>query len=527
MVLGMNLNTIVKTERTKIVRIICFIFIISVITVMAWTSDDAYHGYSMARNLVEGNGFSPTSGIRVNVSTCPLMTLLVAFMYVVCRNMYVAGMVMNFICSFSAIWILLFKFCKNCKSCIMVTLLICSSRAFISYTTSGLENALLFLLGILYTECFLNKKLYSRIDLFKIALLEGLIAFTRMDAALIFAFSSTIAYLFMREDTYIDREGKKVYNWIDLLKSIPIAILGLSPFIIWEVFSLLYYGFFFPNTMLAKLNTGYPESAYLIRGIWYYISSIAFDIVIVIVPVIFVIWSFGNVIKRKKIDNNLWIASGILLYMIYVCYIGGDFMMGRHFTVIFFIALICLLKREKAKKHILDYINMIVIGALIVINLGVCPLMDSIVHAISPYNYTNERLVYYENTGLPIVLKDYIEDGDVKVIEACQHKGIQWYYGHNEWYEYRLYDPLLSRLPAVESDNWMVGHMERDIPAGYQETLDTGINCIEDESLYVYYEKLRYILSGSLWDKERIREIISFNIGEYDYLLEDYIERNF
>ncbi len=164
---------------------------------------------------------------------------------------------------------------------------------------------------------------------------------------------------------------------------------------------------------------------------------------------------------------------------------------------------------------------------LIAVNIIICPFLAFKVYLDAPFVYTDERDGYFDFTGLDTVLKDYIEDGDVRLIEACQHKGIQWYYGHREWYEYRLYDPLLSRLPAVESDSWMVGHMEREIPAGYQETLDTGINCIEDESLHTYYDKLHYILAGDLWDKDRIKEIVLFNTGEYDYLLEDYIERNF
>ncbi len=334
-----------KQTKDDIIRMLCFIFTIGVIIRFAWTSDDAYHAYSMAQNLVEGNGFTPTAGIRVNVSTCPLMTLLVTFAYIVCKNMYVAGMLVNFICSFAAVWILLFKICKNNKSSIMATVLVCSSDSFISYTTSGLENSLLFLLGIVFVYCFVDKESFNKRALFKLALLEGLIAFTRMDAALIFAILSAAAYLFMREDTKTEKEGKEVYNWRGFLKSIPLAILGLSPFIMWEIFSFFYYGSLFPNTMLAKLNTGYAKSAYLIRGGWYYISSLAFDAAIVLIPAAFVVWAFIRALKAKKADNYLWMAAGILLYMVYICYIGGDFMKGRHFTVIFFVALGCFAYR--------------------------------------------------------------------------------------------------------------------------------------------------------------------------------------
>ena len=39
------------------------------------------------------------------------------------------------------------------------------------------------------------------------------------------------------------------------MKMLIYAALGFLPFIFWELFSLLYYGFPFPNTAYAKLGT--------------------------------------------------------------------------------------------------------------------------------------------------------------------------------------------------------------------------------------------------------------------------------
>ena len=515
----------IMLKENKNIRIISCTLIFCIIVMGAWTSDDAYHAYCMVKNVVEGNGFTPTPGIRVNVSTCPLHTLLIIPLYALSKNMYISGLTVNFLCSFLAVYFLIFKICKSKKTIITATAVIISSKSFISYTTSGLENSLLFLLGILFVYIFLNRQIFQKKDLFFLALLEGLIAFTRMDAALIFSLSSAAAFLFMRADTCV--EERKSYNWVGLIKSIPVAIAGLMPFIAWEIFSFFYYGSFFPNTMLAKLNTGYEKSEYFIRGYWYYIESLAFDVLIVVVPAVFVVIAFGKLIyNKKKMNNYVWIASGVLVYMFYIIYIGGDFMKGRHFTVIFWISLVCIvymLESITTFKNIEKiYIFMCV---LVVFNLVLCPIATQKVHEIDPINYTDERKGYYWFTGLPVVVKHYIVDKD-EIIKTCQHKGIQWFYGNEEWYEYRLYDPLLSRLPAVKDDNWMVGHMEREIPSGYQETLDYGINCIEDENLKEYYDKLLFILSGDLWDSKRLKEIVLFNIGKYDYLLEEYVVHN-
>ena len=113
-----------------------------------------------------------------------------------------------------------------------------------SFTTSGLENSLLFLLGILFLSRFFSKNDYETKDLFVMALLLALLAMTRMDSVLIFIPMIVAAYLFMTKVNFAKRLG--------------IGFLGLLPFILWEVFAVFYYGFPFPNTFYAKLYSNYP-----------------------------------------------------------------------------------------------------------------------------------------------------------------------------------------------------------------------------------------------------------------------------
>ncbi|MCJ7799731.1 MAG: hypothetical protein MUP33_08230, partial [Polaromonas sp.] len=53
--------------------------------------------------------------------------------------------------------------------------------------------------------------------------------------------------------------------------------LGFSPFILWEGFTLFYYGFLFPNTAYAKLNTGIPWHDLAGQGLYYLWNSIMVD----------------------------------------------------------------------------------------------------------------------------------------------------------------------------------------------------------------------------------------------------------
>src|SRR5262249_14147200 len=84
---------------------------------------------------------------------------------------------------------------------------------------------------------------------------------------------------------------------------------------------------------------------------------------------------------------------------------------------------------------------------------------------------------------------------------------------------YALSDPLLARLPIEQSSNQRIGHMQRQIPDGYIETLETGHNQIRDKNIGLYYDKLHYITSGPLFDWNRLVETWKFNTGAYNYLL--------
>ena len=154
-----------------------------------------------------------------------------------------------------------------------VTIVICFSVSFISFTTSGLENPLLFILVIIYLRLFITSDSFTRKQLFYIALLEGLIALTRMDCAIIF--SVTSAYVFIKYCGKFDhQDGCDVWSYLRrFFDIIPIGIFGLFPFIIWELFSWFYYGSLIPNTALSKLNTGFPLYQYVERGIWYYYTT--------------------------------------------------------------------------------------------------------------------------------------------------------------------------------------------------------------------------------------------------------------
>ncbi|MBR6245275.1 hypothetical protein IKR20_06850 [bacterium] len=501
----------------KLLFIIAFILIFLRILSYAWCSDDAFHIYTMAKNLLTGNGFTPTPGLRVNVATCPFWALIVVFGMLFWNNPYAIGMIFNLLFSGIAL-VMLFRQIYKKENwffvLVFVSLILCLSRTYLSYTTSGLENALILLLSTLYLEVFFQNEFFSKKELFKIALLEGLIAFTRMDCALIFSFTSAYAFL-LRYKKY--KSDFSCFSWKKLFSVVPIALIGLSPFILWEIFSLFYYGSFVPNTALAKLNTGFPLGDYLIRGFWYTVEFGIYDFFLLSIIFYFIFYAAKKFSRIHRVEKIFLIASGIMLYFVYIIYIGGDFMSGRHFLALFYISLITSVKQI----HTVDF--KLTIGTLFLVTF----LISSILFLNKqPCMVCDEREYYYQDTGLIPIITDYLKNGETTIITKNIGNGIQWFYGNKQSYESRLYDPLLSRLPATYYPDWRVGHMGRKMPKGYRETLDTGENYIEDPDLAFYYSKLRFVISGNLFSSYRIKELIKFQLGTYDSYLQRYIDKD-
>jgi arabinofuranosyltransferase len=88
---------------------------------------------------------------------------------------------------------------------------------------------------------------------------------------------------------------------------------------------------------------------------------------------------------------------------------------------------------------------------------------------------------------------------------------------------YAVTDPLLARLPVARHLSHRIGHFGRMVPAGYKRTIMTGENQIADSYLREYYDKLTILTRGDIFSLTRLTEIIKFNLGWYDHLVEQYL----
>lgn len=513
-------------------RFFSFLLFTVLIILLAWQSDDAYHAYIMARNLVEGNGFVYNIGERATASSCPLFTLVIAAGYFVLRNMFISSILICVIFSAAAYYTVVKHFCKSKNQIIMIFVILVGSYSFMSYTTAGLENCMLFCLASQFLVVYFENDTFRAKEMLKIAVLISLIAMTRMDAVLIFAPMAVYVYLARRER-------------VSFIKAVGIGFTGLSPFILWEIFATFYFGFPFPNTAYAKLGTNFPLSDYIYRGLQYYLNAIISDPITIVVPVMIIV---AAIIVKKA--DYIWTMAGVILYGMYLLYIGGDFMMGRHFTVMFFVSTITYIvmrNRESGLRRAGLCFDKVFTG--VVIAALVFSYSTQVITSQFQYGdkfttpISDERKGYFKYTSLVDNAISYYKTGDMCLRDAWNEQGIKELYegeypggvidnapGISVYYypdiyivdKYALADPFLTKLPAVMDDNWRIGHMYRDIPDGYLETLLYDTNKIRDKDLAEYLEIIRLITRGDLFSKDRINAVIHMNLGDYDYLLDSY-----
>lgn len=519
------------SDRVNKYKFISAAVFLIIITGLAWQSDDAYHAYIMARNLVLGNGFVYNVGERATASSCPLFTLVIACGYLIFRNMFLCSLLICVIFSTLAYVIVVNNFCHTRRHVFIVFFSLVGSLCYISYTTSGLENCMLFFLTALFLKYYFKNRLYDAKRLFILAILISLIAMTRMDAVLMFIPMILYVYFARRDE-------------VSFLKAVPIGLAGLLPFIFWEFFSVFYYGFPFPNTAYVKLGTDIPKREYFVRGLQYLFTSLSFDPILIIVPLIAVL-----LVLRLRKSRYVFCILGVILYFTYVCYIGGDFMVGRHFTVLFLISLILMLNfmededepgmlRKRFEKIYIVFVSM-----AIVFSYSAKPVTNQYLFGYGNSPIADERGGYFQYTSLYNNAVSYLKTGNMVIRNAWNEDGIRElrdggyksgllimvpgisiYYNSDLYLNdlYALGDPFLSKLPAVREDNWRIGHMWREAPVGYNETVLYGDNEIENESLREYYEVIKLITRGPLWDKNRLKAVIDINLGKYDHLIDEY-----
>ncbi len=469
----------------------------------AWVAEDAYIPFRVLDNFLNGYGLRWNVGERVQTYTDPLYLGLVTIATWLSGNVYLSAIAVSFFLTLTA-FVLITRGASDI-GVVTATAALIFSKAFVDFSISGIENPA--------THCAIAAYLYfywRRRDAFILTLIAALAATNREDAILFFLPSLAVVYF---------RTGRRVWK--------P-ALLGWMPFAGWLVFSTFYYGFPFPNTAYAKLHTGIPPRDMIFQGIVYYTNGLRFD-----TCTLFVIF-LGLAVAYYARERAL--AAGVLLNLIYIVRVGGDYMSGRFFTASLFFCVALIARYWKPERAVGAAVLALIAG------LGFWVPSPTLTSASASYNpqprvdeggIADERSVYWACAGLWHYRRDIpwpscrLSEMGTEVRNSGA-KFVVWknigYYGYVVGPQVHVLDQLalgdafLARLPIVEGP-WRVGHYWRNLPEGYRNTVATGVNIIADPKLHEYYDHLRIVISGDLWSLGRLKEIFLFNIGYYEPLL--------
>ncbi len=293
----------------------------------AWVGDDALITMRVIENFVHGYGPVFNIGERVQVFTHPLWFLLLSLLYaplvwigldVPSQHVFFLMGVAIFL-SGLGMYFLLYHVLKGRQARVLAGLALLLSRGFIDYSTSGLEYPLLFLLLMLWFWRWRTATHPRRIG--ELAFWFALLITTRMDAGLL------VLPLLLFE-MLVQKVPWKQKLWQ--------LAWGSLPFLLWEIFSFVYYGFFFPNTFYAKVGgTGLALLHRIWLGLIYFLHTWDHDPVTLFtigLTGVAGLWAIRAHPARPDNPRLLLGGVGLIVYLGYIIYVGGDFMQSRFFV---------------------------------------------------------------------------------------------------------------------------------------------------------------------------------------------------
>ncbi len=491
-------------RRMTAVAVGCIVFSIVLIRT-AWLCDDAFITLRTIDNFVHGFGLRWNVGERVQAFTHPAWLILLTPFYALTREPYYTTLVLQIALSLGTFYLLCHTVAMRAATAVLTAAVAVSSKAWVDFSTSGLENPLThFLLVLVFLTWRRTGNRGSRVA--TIVTLTSLVMLCRDD--LIVLLLPLVAWELLGARPWPVRA----------------VMVGLLPFAAWEVFSFIYYGALVPNTALAKLSTGIPAADLFHQGLHYWWATLLIDPV---TPLVIVVSSTALAISFGARGRIM--ALGCLLYALYMLLIGGDFMSGRFLTPILLWGIAGLVGLE-SRTRVPDWV--FVAAAVLTLGGGLLapatpPLFSGARFGVKQpdgivtyFGVTEERDFYYPSLGLlrkldwgaramPLSWEDLgrrlRQRGSPQVVQAS-NVGVFGYWAGPLVHvidRNALADPLLARLPA--KPGWRIGHFTRDVPAGYVQTWESGTNVLTDPDLHRFYDDLRLLTQSPIWSLGRFR----------------------
>ncbi|HEX6851015.1 MAG TPA: tetratricopeptide repeat protein [Candidatus Polarisedimenticolaceae bacterium] len=511
-----------KTTPQAVAAALVAVFAV-VLVRTAWVSDDAFITLRVVDNAVHGFGLRWNVAERVQVYTHPLWMLLLLPFYAITREPFFTTLALGMACSLAAVGSIAWRWRREPWTAAAVLVPLIASRAYVDYSTSGLENPLTHLLLVAFVCARFAD---DRRLLLSSALAAG-IALNRPDAILLVA--PALGWEAWR------RGARRAWREV---------AIGFLPLIAWTLFAIVYYGIPYPNTALAKLATGIPAGELAVQGLRYLAESMRHDPATLAATAAAGAAAFLWGGTRERL-----LAAGASLYLAYTVKVGGDFMSGRFLAAPLLTA---LLAGAPAAAKLRWGRAALAAAALVLSFAGPFPNLLSgpsiATHrsgVLDPSGIADERRFYFAFQGWLNGANDDERPlasatraarswrASNAALAVTPNVGVRGYYGgpHVHLVDLNaLTDPLLARMPMVARDPsyagvrrsfgltgpspaWRIGHFVRSVPAGYLATVLTGENRIDDPEIRALWDRVAKVTRGPVWSAERLGIVVGWLVG--------------
>jgi arabinofuranosyltransferase len=489
----------------------------------SYICDDAFMFFRTVDNLVRGFGLRWNVLERVQVFTSPLYTMILSLVYWFTYDsswvpnpdrIYWTAILLAYAFSLSTMCLLAGCFRKSSPFYLCFAILF-SSQAFSTFTSSGLETPVSYLLLALFWSEFFRSEFRSGVTRYHwLMLWAALCVLNRMDTALLVGPAAAVR---MIEAVKADKKR--------MIKQTAFASL---PLVMWFSFSLLYYGFLLPNTYAAKVGNSVNLDVLLNMGGRYFQTALKHD------PITLTAIGFGCL--AASMNRKTWVLGiGCLSYVFYIVSIGGDFL-GFRFLAL---PLLCLVfplyfcfSRMKSKYAIY-------------ISIGACTVY-SILLPSSPLRTAHDLpaqwdvRLYYPGSNLtrwsPGRNFPFDRFHTVRDPEHCRQSrldepritvsggGLSGFCSgplHHMIDPIGITDPLMARLKLNMTEPFVPAHIMKEVPEGYRQTLESKSNRFRDPVVAEYYDRVWTLTSGDLFSRERFGYIWQLNFAEDRMLVLD------
>ncbi len=495
--------------------------------VNAFVCDDAFITFRTADNFANGFGLRYNIIERVQTFTNPLWLFLHVIPYKIFRDpavphdaelFYYLTLTVSYIFSGMTCLLVTKLVPQAALPTILAVLVLLSSKGFTDYTSSGLENPLtFFLIAIFFVTYLSGIRMADGVrtcKLTRICLIASLLVVNRIDAVLLICAPLTAICL--------------SELWGRGFSAVRAMSVGFLPAILWFGFSIIYYGFPFPNTYYAKLGLELEPQLIFSKSLAYLFTLFRSE------PYTFLILLWG-VVAALSLKNFRLIGVSLVLYFVYLMKMGGDFMGGRFLGAPFLVSAIVLLSQAYANMNETIGRDIILTLSLISYNL-IFPSSVLKAYDLPPGN--NDKNIYYPaSTPLhihPVRHFPFTVFGVVEGRKEClnmesKESGVAIGGGGLHAFcqgpkmtlvdPLSLSDPLISRLPVPKDLDplFVPAHFKKPIPKGLLKSYEEHRNSIEDRELRRYYQKIINVTQGPIFTWQRAKDIAYLNLVRPKY----------